>query len=58
MEGNDSRTVWDVTNRLKGRVSVDLSPVNLNGRHAGRVAGKMMKPEGGSLDFTATYKRL
>jgi hypothetical protein len=51
-----SADVWDVTNRLNGKVT--------NTYHLERkgdmisASGKMMKADGGSLDFTSSYKRV
>jgi hypothetical protein len=48
--------VWDVANRLNGKVS--------NTYHLSRkgdvlsVNGKQMKPDGGTIDFSSTYKRV
>jgi hypothetical protein len=51
-----SATVWDVTNHTGGKVSATYH-LTLNGETLG-VTGKMMKPEGGSMDFSSTYKRV
>lgn len=51
-----SATVWDVTNRLNGKVTNTYHLV-LNG-NALAVSGKAMTPDGKSLDFTSSYKRL
>ena len=51
-----SPTVWDVVNHLNGRQSSTYHLV-LTGDNLA-VSGKMMKPEGGSMDFTAKYKRV
>jgi len=51
-----SPTVWDVTNHMNGKVSATYH-LELNGDMLS-VGGKMMKPEGGSMDFSASYKRM
>ena len=51
-----SPTVWDVTNQMNGKVSATYH-LALNGDVLS-MAGKMMKPEGGSMDFSAAYKRM
>jgi hypothetical protein len=51
-----SKTAWDVTNHLNGKVSATYH-LALNGDQLA-VSGSMMKPEGGSMDFSATYKRV
>jgi hypothetical protein len=47
---------WDVTNRMGGKVSSTYH-LALQGDQLA-VSGKSMKPDGGSVDFTATYKRV
>ena len=51
-----SPTVWDVTNHMGGKVAATYH-LTLSGETLG-VTGKMMKPEGGSMDFSSTYKRM
>jgi len=51
-----SSTVWDVTNQMGGKPSASYHLV-LTGDNLA-VSGKMMKPEGGSMDFSAKYKRV
>jgi len=51
-----SATVWDVTNRLNGKVTNTYHLVQ-NGDVL-QASGKMMKPDGGSMDFTSSYKRV
>jgi hypothetical protein len=51
-----SPTVWDVTNKLRGKVA---STIHLEMQGDGlTVAGKIVKPDGGAMDFTASYKRV
>ncbi len=51
-----SANVWDVKNQMKGKVSATYH-LSLSGDVLA-VAGKMMKPDGGAMDFSATYKRV
>lgn len=51
-----SATVWDVTNHMNNKVQSTYNLV-LNGDNLA-VSGKFFKPEGGSMDFTAKYKRV
>jgi hypothetical protein len=51
-----SATVWDVTNRLKGKVTNTYHLV-LNGDQLA-TSGHAMKPDGGTIDFSSTYKRM
>ena len=51
-----STTVWDVTNKMKDKVTTTYH-LALNGDVLS-VSGKSMKPEGGSMDFSSTYKRV
>jgi hypothetical protein len=51
-----SPTVWDVTNHMNGKVSATYH-LMLSGDRLS-MTGKMMKAEGGSMDFSAAYKRL
>jgi len=48
--------VWDVTNHLNGKV-INTYHLTLKGDLLS-VAGKMMKPDGGSMDFNSSYKRV
>jgi hypothetical protein len=47
---------WDVTNRMKGKVSATYHLV-VKGQTLS-VSGKMMKPDNTSMDFSSTYKRI
>jgi hypothetical protein len=51
-----SSTVWDVTNHMSGKPSSTYH-LALTGDMLA-VSGKMMKPDGGSMDFSASYKRV
>jgi len=51
-----SADVWDVTNHMKGKVSSTYHLV-VKGDVLS-VSGKSMKPDGGSMDFTSSYKRM
>jgi len=51
-----SPDVWDVTNKLGGKVA-NTYRLTMKGDLLS-VSGKMMKPDGGSMDFSSTYKRV
>ena len=51
-----SADVWDVTNRVKGKV-LNTYHLVLKG-NALAVSGKMMKPDGSAADFSSNYKRV
>jgi hypothetical protein len=51
-----SATVWDVSNKIKDKVTSTYHLV-LNGDVLA-VSGKSMKSDGGSMDFSSTYKRV
>lgn len=48
--------VWDVTNHMNGKISTTYH-MTLKGDLLS-FTGKMMKPDGGSMDFSASYKRV
>lgn len=51
-----SADTWDVTNRMNGKVSTTYH-LTLKADQLS-VSGKAMKPDGGSMDFSSTYKRV
>jgi hypothetical protein len=51
-----SNDVWDVTNKLSGKTTSTYHLV-LKGDVLS-ITGKSMKPDGGSMDFSSTYKRV
>ena len=51
-----SADVWDVTNRMNGKVAATYH-LSLQGATLS-VSGKSMKPDGTSMDFSSTYKRV
>lgn len=54
--GATSPTVWDVTNKLNGKVASTIH-LELKGDNLA-VGGKVAKPDGGTMDFSALYKRV
>ncbi len=51
-----SPTVWDGTNKLNGKVASTFH-LEVNGDTL-TAAGKVAKPDGGTMDFTSTFKRV
>jgi hypothetical protein len=51
-----SATVWDVTNRLNGKVATTYHLVLKGDMIA--TSGRVMKPDGTAMDFSSTYQRV